>query len=174
MSFFERLKKTIFRKDSAKIFVEHGGHLGKNVVMFDTKLDDLFPWLITIGDNVTLTGVQVLAHDASTKRTLGYTKIGKVVIGDNVFIGRGSIILPNVTIGNNAVIGAGSIITKNIPDNSVAVGNPCRILKSYNDYINAEKENFNGSIVIDKKPKELSQAEIQRLVEDLNGIGYIR
>lgn len=88
MSFFERLKKAIFRKDAAKIFVQHGGHFGRDVVMFDTKLDDLFPWLITIGNNVTLTGVQVLAHDASTKRALGYTKIGKIVIGDNVFIGR--------------------------------------------------------------------------------------
>ncbi len=172
--FFERLKKAIFRKDEAKVFVRHGGHLGRDVVMFDTKLDDLFPWLITIGNNVTLTGVQVLAHDASTKRALGYTKIGKIVIGDNVFIGRGSIILPNVKIGNNVVIGAGSIITKNIPDNSIAAGNPCRVLKSYNDYVNDQKENFNESIAVDKRPKELSKTEIQKLVDDLEGIGYIR
>ena len=72
------------------------------------------------------------------------------------------------------MIGAGSIITKNIPDNSIAAGNPCRVLKSYNDYINNQKENFNESIAVDKRPKELSKTEIQRLVDDLEGIGYIR
>ena len=78
---------------------------------------------------MTLTGVQILAHDVSTKRNLGYTKIGKVSIGNDVFIGRGTIILPNVRIGNNVVIGAGSIVTSDIPDNSIAVGNPCRVIR---------------------------------------------
>ena len=55
-----------------------------------------------------------------------------ITIGDNVLIGGSSIILPGVTIGNNSVIGAGSIVTKNIPENVVAVGNPCRVLRSIN------------------------------------------
>ena len=50
-------------------------------------------------------------------------------MGDNVWIGGGAIILPGVTIGNNVVIGAGSIVTKDIPDNVIAVGNPCRVIK---------------------------------------------
>lgn len=53
-----------------------------------------------------------------------------VVIEDNVWIGGGVIILPGVTIGRNAVIGAGSVVTKSIPPNTVAVGNPCRVLRS--------------------------------------------
>ena len=53
----------------------------------------------------------------------------KVCIGDNVWIGAGAIILPGVTIGNNVVIGAGSVVTKNIPAYSLAVGNPCRVIK---------------------------------------------
>lgn len=55
-----------------------------------------------------------------------------IKIEDNVWIGGGVIILPGVTIGENSVIGAGSIVTKSIPANSVAVGNPCRIIKSIN------------------------------------------
>lgn len=51
--------------------------------------------------------MQILAHDASTKRYLGYTKIGRVLIGNNVFVGAGTIILPSVAIGNNVIIGAG-------------------------------------------------------------------
>lgn len=52
-----------------------------------------------------------------------------VTIGDNVWIGGNSVILPGVTIGNNVTIGAGSVVTKNIPDNVLALGNPCRIVK---------------------------------------------
>jgi maltose O-acetyltransferase len=52
-----------------------------------------------------------------------------VTIGNNVWIGGGAIILPGVTIGDNVTIGAGSVVTKDIPSNTVAAGNPCRVLK---------------------------------------------
>ena len=52
-----------------------------------------------------------------------------VTIGNNVWIGAGSVILPGVTIGENTVIGAGSVVTKDIPANVVAVGNPCRVMR---------------------------------------------
>ena len=55
-----------------------------------------------------------------------------VKIEDNVWIGGGVIILPGVTIGKNSVIGAGSIVTKSIPENCVAVGNPCRVIREIN------------------------------------------
>lgn len=64
--------------------------------------------------------VQVLAHDASMHNVLGYTKIGRVRIGNNVFIGAGSIVLPNVQIGDNSIVGAGSIVTKDISPNVVS------------------------------------------------------
>ena len=57
------------------------------------------------------------------------TRTAPVTIGDNVWIGGGALILPGVTIGNNVVIGAGSVVTKDIPDNVIAVGNPCRVIK---------------------------------------------
>lgn len=53
-----------------------------------------------------------------------------IVIGDDVWIGGGTIIFPGVSIGNNTTIGAGSIVTKDIPANVVAVGNPCRVIKN--------------------------------------------
>ncbi|MDD6564092.1 MAG: DapH/DapD/GlmU-related protein, partial [Clostridiales bacterium] len=53
-----------------------------------------------------------------------------VNIGDDVWIGGGSIILPGVTIGNNVIIGAGSVVTKDVPDNTLAYGNPCRIIRN--------------------------------------------
>ena len=71
----------------------------------------------------------ILAHDTSTKDFLGYTRLGTVVINDNVFIGSKSIILPNVLVGEYSIIGAGSVVTKDIPDNCVAFGNPCKVVK---------------------------------------------
>ena len=55
-----------------------------------------------------------------------------VMIGDNTWIGGGTIILPGVTIGSNVVIGAGSVVTKNIPDNKIAYGNPCKVVRDNN------------------------------------------
>ncbi len=69
-----------------------GGMVGKNVDIYASSIDLGEPYLLSIGDNVTITGVKILTHDASLKKKLGYTKTGKVHIGDNVFIGWGSII----------------------------------------------------------------------------------
>ena len=57
------------------------------------------------------------------------TRALPITIGDHVWIGGGAIVLPGVTIGDNCVIGAGSVVTRSIPANSVAVGNPCRVIK---------------------------------------------
>lgn len=54
-----------------------------------------------------------------------------IKVGQNVWIGGGAIILPGVTIGDNSVIGAGSIVNKSIPQNSVAVGSPCKVIKTF-------------------------------------------
>lgn len=79
--------------------IRRGVKIGENVHIIDSLIDETYSFLISIGNNVTITGASVLCHDASTKKFLGYTKIGKVEIGDNVFIGRGAIVLPNSTIG---------------------------------------------------------------------------
>ena len=66
-------------------------------------------------------------------RNSGYEYGISVTIGDNVWLGGNVCIMPGVTIGDNAVIGAGSVVTKDIPDNVIAVGNPCRVLREIND-----------------------------------------
>lgn len=95
---------------------------------------------ITIGDNVTLAPrVHILAHDASTYVFFGKTRAANVTIGNNVFVGASSIILPGVHIGNRVIIGAGSIVKHDIPDNSVAVGNPAKVVCSVDDYLVKEQ-----------------------------------
>lgn len=96
-----------------------------------------FPWLVTIGNNVTLAPeCMLLCHDGSSKKLIGYSKIGEITIGNNVFIGAKAIILPNTTIGNNVIVGDGSIITKSIPENCVVAGIPVKVVCSTEEYKN--------------------------------------
>jgi maltose O-acetyltransferase len=124
---------TMYRKMGVKI--GNGCKIESQVM-----IDYAHNWLVTIGDHVTIAPrVHILAHDASTKNELGFTKLGLVEIQDNVFIGAGSIVLPGITIGKNSVIGAGSVVVKDIPENSVAAGNPCRVVGNFDDYITKQK-----------------------------------
>ena len=116
-----------------------GVKIGDNVDLINAEIDYCFGHLITIGNNVTITNSVVLAHDASTKKELGYSKIGCVDIGDNVFIGYGSIILPNVRIGNKVIVGAGTVVSKDIPDNVVVVGPNAKIIGTYDDYMDKNR-----------------------------------
>lgn len=88
---------------------------------------------VTIGDNVFLApyvGIYTAGHPVhSHPRNLGIEYNFPVTIGDNVWIGAQSVINPGVTIGSNVVIGSGSVVTKDIPDNVIAVGNPCRVIR---------------------------------------------
>lgn len=81
-----------------EIAIANGMKVGKNPNFQDGIIyDPSHSWLISIGDDVTIAPrVHILCHDASTKRALGYTKIGRVTIGDNVFIGANTTILPSV------------------------------------------------------------------------------
>ena len=93
-----------------------------------------------MGNNVTLaSGSRILTHDGSTKKIVGYSRVGRVDIGDDVFIGAGAIVLPNVKIGSRVVIGAGAVIARDIPDNSVVVGNPAKIIGTYDAYVEKTK-----------------------------------
>lgn len=131
-----------FRGDfTTEKLVSMGMKVGTNFQrLHGVILDPGHCWLIEIGNNVTMAPrVHILCHDASTKAFLNYTKIGRVTIGDNVFIGAESVVMPGVTIGNNVVIGANSTVTHDIPDNSVAVGCPARVLCSLDAYLEKER-----------------------------------
>ena len=121
--------------------LKRGLKVGKNFHrMGGVIIDPTHCYHITIGDNVVLSPrVHILAHDASTGIFIGKTRAANVVIGNEVFVGAGSIILPGVHIGSRVIIGAGSIVTKDIPDNSVAVGNPARVICSLDAYLEKEK-----------------------------------
>ena len=151
-----------------------GGKVGENIDFVATSIDMGEPYLIHIGNNCSFSGVKLLTHDAALFKKTGYTRVGKVHIGDNVFVGWGSIILPGVTIGNNVVIGAGSVVAKDIPDNSVAAGNPCRVIGTYDNLVAKNLEAMKNGVVVDKNPEELMQDDeaIAKLIEA--GKGYIK
>ena len=87
---------------------------------------------VMFGPNVTIATANHPIDPDLRSRGLQYNK--DVHIGENAWIGAGAIIVPGVHIGKNAVIGAGSVVTKDIPDNVVAVGNPCRVLRDVSEH----------------------------------------
>jgi maltose O-acetyltransferase len=178
-SVFSNNPITMLRKLQMRMLIKSGLTLGQNVFVDENvSFDSSFCWLISIGDECTLSKhVIILAHDASTKKHLGYTKIGRVRIGKKTFVGAGSIILPGVTIGNNVIIGAGSVVTHDIPNNSVAVGNPARIIKTTTEYIKTQEKNLATRPTYSKKGwtgKSTNSQKKKIMKEQLSkGIGYI-
>ncbi|OUS03482.1 hypothetical protein A9Q86_00795 [Flavobacteriales bacterium 33_180_T64] len=109
----------------------NGVKIGKNTfISLGAKIDTQFGEII-IGDNVHITsGCVLLAHDGAIKQmNPNISPRGKIVIENNVFIGVNSVVLMNVTIGSGTVIGAGSIVNKDIEANSLAIGNPVRVIR---------------------------------------------
>lgn len=144
------IKEFIYRlrgEYTTEKLIRMGMKVGKNFGrLHGVVLDPSHCWLIEIGDNVTMAPrVHILCHDASTKQFLGYTKIGRVNIGDNVFIGAESVILPGVTIGKNVIVGANSTVSHDIPDNSVVAGSPAKIICTLEEYLSKEKKRMENS-----------------------------
>lgn len=176
------LKEFVYRfrgEYTTEKLVSMGMKVGKNFKRLNgVILDSGHCWLIEIGDNVTMAPrVHILCHDASTKQFLGYMKIGRVTIGDNVFIGAESVILPGICIGNNVVIGANSTVTHNVSDNSLVVGSPARVISTLDKYLEKEKQRMSMSPIYGEDytlRKNVSMAKRMRQKEELGeNIGYI-
>jgi len=132
--------KELFAETGSKFFIEnpficdYGSNIywGENAYAnFGCIILDAAP--VYIGKNVMLapavkifTATHPVEYEA---RNSGIEYAKEIRIGDNVWIGGGAIINPGVTIGNNSVIGSGSVVTKDIPENVVAAGNPCRVIR---------------------------------------------
>jgi acetyltransferase-like isoleucine patch superfamily enzyme len=107
--------------------------------MFGTE-----PWLITIGNNVHITsGCAFITHDGGAlilrKEVPDLEWTAPITVGNDVYIGVRTIILPGARIGNRVIIGAGSVVAGNIPDNSVAAGVPARVIKTVDEYLEQMK-----------------------------------
>ncbi|SFN72536.1 transferase hexapeptide (six repeat-containing protein) [Chryseobacterium oleae] len=105
---------------------------------------------IIIGHNVGFgAGTSLISANHNHNDHSLHDECGPIVIGNNVFVGTNSVILPGVQIGDNVVIGAGSIVAKDIPSNSIAVGNPCKVIKQKEPYI----EDFTKTVFNRKLPE---------------------
>lgn len=106
---------------------------------------------IVFGSNIELgPGVSIISSNHKTDNLREHTKGKPISIGNNVWIGANSTILPEVSIGDNVIIGANSLVNKDIPSNSIAVGNPCKVIKEKESY----KEDLSKMVFNRKVPNE--------------------
>jgi len=162
MNLYTRLKLRYSNPyERALIFKANGIRMGEHCQVFSNVSFGSEPYLINIGDYVEITsGVSFITHDGgiyvlrNLKLLENADYLGRISIGNNVFIGNSCIILPNVTIGDNCVIGAGSIVSRSIPPNSVAVGVPARVIKSIDEYYTKYKNLVDNTTKMNSIDKE--------------------
>ncbi len=128
-------------------YIANGMKIGRNVnIMPRAVIDSNYPYLISIGDNCSISNeARLMAHDATMFMFLGHTRLGKIDIRENCFIGEKAIILPGVTIGPNVLVAAGSVVNKDIPPNSCVAGVPARVYAKFDDYLESQKAKISSS-----------------------------
>ncbi len=124
-----------------KTAVKRGLKKGNNLYVEGIPNFGSEPFLVEIGDDVTLAeGVSFINHGGEarvTKRIEKYKdgrNFGRIKIGDNTFIGKGSILMPGVSIGSNCIVGSLSIVSNSIPDNSIYAGIPAKFICTIEQY----------------------------------------
>ncbi len=148
---FRRFKILIYPEKIAEFYnIEFAKSLGvvvgKNCRFFSTSFSTE-PFLIEIGDHVTITdGVQFITHDGGVwvfrEQYPDIELFGRIKIGNNVFIGLNSIILPNTEIADNCIIAAGSVVKGKFEPNSIIAGVPAKRISGTDDYFERNKERF--------------------------------
>lgn len=143
-----------------------GVNLGKNVTFYAMKpgMFSTEPWLITIGNDCYITAnCQFVTHDGGTLILRKYVPdleiTAPITIGNDVYIGLNTTILPGTKVGNRCIIGACSLLKGEYPDNSVIAGVPARIIKTVDEYLEQAKINslHFGHLSATQKEKALKQ-----------------
>ncbi|HDY85264.1 MAG TPA: acyltransferase [Methylophaga sp.] len=158
------VKKIAFSKGYRKLYVKFGKPSGEEFARFEKKWgrfysigDDCAFWPFTnitdpeytsLGNNVMLSACTLLGHDGSISMlnrafSKKLDRVGKIDIKDNVFIGHGAIILPNVTIGPNAIVAAGAVVSKDVAENSIVAGVPARHIGMVSDLVRRLEDETN-------------------------------
>ena len=138
------LLKDILGKTGENVFIEAPFHCdyGKNIEVGENFFANYNFTVLDVGKVIIGSNAQIAPNVSiytaghpihPQSRNSGYEYGIGVTIGDNVWLGGNAVINPGVHIGNNAVIGSGSVVTKDIPDNVVAAGNPCKVIKMITD-----------------------------------------
>ena len=125
-----------------RYYLRQGLRLGRDVRIMGKPDFGSEPYLIEIGDHVTISSrVSFVTHDGATwvfrhlPQYRGLQRFGRIVIEDNCFIGTGAIILPDVRIGPNAVVAAGAVVTRSVPPDTVVAGVPARPICTYQEFV---------------------------------------
>lgn len=155
--------------------------LGEGVYLAPWVLIDyVAAYLITIDDGAVLAPrVHVLAHDASTRGPLGYTRLAPVYIGKHTFIGAGTLVLPGSSIGERSIVGAGSLVTGDVPAGVLAKGRPAKVVGSTEEFLerrarSVQKARESGLVFeLAERMSPQGRERIRKLVEEA-GEGYIR
>ncbi len=158
-----RIKKFIYTPEQwaryIGVTIGHDNLIGKNHWSSE-------PYLITVGSHCQLTDCRIFTHGGAQPirdKYPDFDLFGKVTIGDYVYIGTGSLIMPGVTIGNNVLVAAGSVVTKSVPDRMVVGGNPAKIICSIEDYY---ERNKNWDLGIKGKSGDEKKLILLELPED--------
>lgn len=136
MNIIEKVR--IYRREKhLSRLIQRGLVIGRDVQINDgVFIDPSHCFLITIKDHTVLAPcVRLIAHDASMYKFIGITRVGRITIEANCFIGDSTLVLPGVRIGPNTIVGAGSVVTKDIPPNTVAAGHPAEVICSLDAFL---------------------------------------
>jgi maltose O-acetyltransferase len=157
--------------------------LGRDVAIEDgVVFDGAFPWLIEVGDETTIAPqAYLLAHDASTKRHLDRTRVGRVRVGRRVFIGARALLMPGVTVGDGAIVAAGAVVTRDVAPGTIVAGNPATEVGTVEAYLERQRARIadGPTFAPDRYPtatralSDEARADMRRRLDEAGRDGYV-
>lgn len=159
------------KKATIHVAQKRGLKIGENLFVQGVPNFGSEPFLVEIGDNVTIAeSVSFINHGGYARVTKRLDKykdgrnFGRIKIGNNTFIGKGTILMPGVSIGDNCIVGSLSVVSSSIPDNSVYVGAPAKFICTIDQYgERLLKNNVEYPRELEANRKELEQFLIKNL-----------